>query len=281
MDQQPNRTAKKTVQCRFCKNNFTNIARHETRCNPGGNQEERYLGRGVINRKHPTVKCQNCKWDFANIRRHEKLCKGPKVKINCPNFCGKTLIVFNMEKHLNGNSCKNKAKLEKCAICPVYADLENLRKHFATVHNRLTPAKVVEAIKKARQVKEDRVEARQVKEDRVEAGQIQNVSIVDADDEEFEEIERDFAEIDPDLSSTRNDREVLPIGVRPFNAPPTFNSRVYYKINNGPTVINNYNYPKGLEFNLQNLNDVCRLSKCRKCPLILKNPFQEHECIPD
>ena len=275
MDQQPNRTAKKTVQCRFCKNNFTNIARHETRCNPGGNQEERYLGRGVINRKHPTVKCQNCKWDFANIRRHEKLCKGPKVKVECPRFCGKTLIVFNMEKHLNGNSCKNKAKLVKCIICPVYADPKNLRTHILTVHNKLPP----DADDEEFEENERDLSKKVLEEDRVEAGQIQTV--IEADDEEFEEIERDFAEIDPDLSSTRNDREVLPIGVRPFNAPPTFNSRVYYKIDNGSTVINNYNYPKGLEFNLQNLNDVCRLSKCRKCPLILKNPFQEHECIPD
>ena len=88
----------KRFTCAICKRDFSNIARHERNCKKSA-EPNRYLGRGVINRKLKTSKCNKCNVDFANINRHKKLCKGPTVLSTCPFNCGKKVLSVNLEKH--------------------------------------------------------------------------------------------------------------------------------------------------------------------------------------
>jgi hypothetical protein len=84
-------------ECSICKKEFSNIARHQRKCKPIlGN---RFIGRGVSERKLKTQKCLKCSLEFANINRHKKLCKGPKIIVSC-HECGKKLINFNLKDHV-------------------------------------------------------------------------------------------------------------------------------------------------------------------------------------
>lgn len=104
----------KRFPCANCNREFSNIARHQRNCKKRSVEDNRFKGRGVIDRKLKTKKCVKCNIEFANINRHKKLCKGPKIVVNCPLSCGKELLSVNLEKHLK--SCKKKTLSETIFI---------------------------------------------------------------------------------------------------------------------------------------------------------------------
>lgn len=112
-----------------------NMSRHTKRCKDQTPEtRHRYGGnsKAASEIKLPTHLCPRCGKPFTNPSRHVPSCKGPKVAVPCPKYCGKEILNCNVDKHLV--SCKNSA-FEICVLCnAVVVNADKLEAHVSSVH---------------------------------------------------------------------------------------------------------------------------------------------------
>ena len=243
--------------CCFCKKFFTNITRHQRRCKEG-EENNRFSGRAISERKLGTSKCQKCSGEFANISRHQKLCKGPKVKVKCPKFCGKEILNINFQRHLK--TCKN-ASIFNCVLCPVFAPNEEaLDHHVGTCHVEIFEQNIELDNDEIFENHDDQKTTKEIHEnDHHENHDEQNITkeIHEKDDHEF-------------LENTIN----IPRPKKRMKFVSNYNFQT--------SVVNNYyQVPKSIQQNLNILNEVCELVKCKNCSSMLRCYSEIHECLPD
>jgi len=253
--------------CKFCGFDYCkkNLKSHEKLCEKlppeARGEAARKGGRGKEHPLHPKYTCKKCNGNFTNIRRHEKLCQ-PKVKEDCPIFCGAKVLIQNLLDHLK--RCKNKEKVSICHLCfKLFVSSkreEELLNHFRQFHPHF--------------VKENNEHVNENEE---------NVS-VNENEENVKENNKFVKENDQKVVSKRSfENPCASVNKKLKSVKFTQVFKSYVTNQNAPiykncTIGADVEKVEKMQQNLDALNKVCEMEKCDFCLKIYKKSDTAHIC---
>lgn len=276
--------------CKFCGFDYCkkNLKSHEKLCEKlppeARGATARKGGRGKIHPLHPKHQCSKCYENFTNIRRHEKLCQ-PKIKEECPIFCGAKVLIQNLLDHLK--RCKNKEKVSICHLCfKLFVSSkreEELLNHFRQFHPHFVKENNEHVNENEENVSVNENEEN-VNENEENVDENVSEENVNENIENVKENNKYVKENDQKVVSKRSfENPCASVNKKLKSVKFTQVFKSYVTNQNAPiykncTIGADVEKVEKMQQNLDALNKVCEMEKCDFCLKIYKKSDTDHIC---